>query len=304
MPTARAPRGTGESIAVIMLTLNQCEKTLRCLSSFSHVTQPPYRIVLWDNGSQDGTLEAVQKLFPHVLTHHCPTNLGVASGRNAAANLAIERLSPSHLLFIDNDMVVTPDFLGALFAPFATGDTALAQTAAKIKFLEDERYLYSAGGSRIRFWLGETKPVGYGELDNGQHDVPTPCIAQGGATLVRTDIFQQLGGLDPAFNPYGPEDLDFSLRARRAGYYSLYIPQAVVFHERSQTFEDGQYTEQYARNKAQKWLLFMNRHATWMQRLGFYLIGAPFLLTRALIREGRKGNFAAVKGLISRTIHQ
>jgi GT2 family glycosyltransferase len=300
--TAPLRQAKSAPIAVVILTLNQREKTIRCLSSFSDVTRGSHQILVWDNGSQDGTLDAVQKLFPDVLTHYCPTNLGVASGRNAAANLAIERFSPSHLLFMDNDMVVAPDFLDALLAPFATGDNALAQTAAKIKFLEDERYLYSAGGSRVRFWLGDTTPIGHGELDNGQHDLPTRCIAQGGATLVRTDVFQALGGFDPAFNPYGPEDLDFSLRARRAGYYSLYTPQAVVFHERSQTFEDGQYTERYARNKTQKWLLFMSRHASWTQRLGFYLIGAPFVLTRALIREGRKGNFAAMKGLISRAI--
>ncbi|MGD2076621.1 MAG: glycosyltransferase [Gammaproteobacteria bacterium] len=287
-----------------MLTLNQREKTLRCLSSFDHVTHPSHRILLWDNGSEDGTLAAVQERFPHVLTHHCPTNLGVASGRNAAADLAIARFSPSHLLFIDNDMVVSPDFLDALFAPFVTGDTALAQTAAKIKFMEDGRYLYSAGGSQVRFWLGTTQPVGHGEIDQGQHDKTTRCIAQGGATLVRVDIFRELDGFDPVFNPYGPEDLDFSLRAREAGYYSLYIPQAVVFHERSQTFEGGRYTERYARNKAQKWLLFMNRHATWMQRLGFYFVGAPFLLCRALIREGRNGNLAAIKGLIGRVKYQ
>jgi GT2 family glycosyltransferase len=300
---ARLVHEPGEGIAVVMLTMNQCDKTVRCLSSFGKVTSPPHRIILWDNGSRDGTVETVRKLFPDVLTHHSPTNLGVASGRNAGAALAIERFSPSHLLFIDNDMIVAPDFISALFAPFSTGDSALAQTSAKIKFMDDEHYLYSAGGSRVRFWLGETKPIGHGERDDGQHDRPKHCIAQGGAMLVRTDVFQQLGGFDPAFNPYGPEDLDFALRARQAGYYSLYIPQAVVFHERSQTFEDGRYTERYASNKAQKWFLFMNRHATWMQRLGFYLIGAPFLLTRTLIREGRKGNFAAVKGLISSAKH-
>lgn len=301
--TTSSPQASGAVIAVVMLTMNQRDKTIRCLASFSAVTDPPHHIVLWDNGSRDGTLEAVQQLFPQVLTHHCPTNLGVASGRNAAAALAIERFAPSHLLFLDNDMVVAPDFMRELFAPFSTGDNALAQTAAKIKFLGDERYLYSAGGSEVRFWLGETRPIGHGELDTGQHDAPKPCIAQGGAMLVRSDVFRQLGGFDPAFNPYGPEDLDFALRARQAGYYSLYTPRAVVFHERSQTFEGGHYTERYASNKAQKWLLFMNRHATRAQRLGFYLIGAPYLLTRALIREGRKGNFAAIKGLLGRAKH-
>jgi GT2 family glycosyltransferase len=300
---APAPSAGAAGIAVVMLTMDQRDKTLRCLASLTAVADPPHRIVLWDNGSQDGTVEAVRERFPDVLTHHSPTNLGVAGGRNAAAGLAIERLAPTHLLFLDNDMIVDADFIRALYAPFLSGDRALAQTAAKIKFMDDARYLYSAGGSRVRFWLGETQPIGHGELDHGQHDVPTDCIAQGGAMLVRSDVFRRLGGFDPAFNPYGPEDLDFGLRARQAGYHSLYVPQAVVYHERSQTFEGGRYTARYASNKTQKWLLFMNRHASLPQRLGFYLIGAPWLLARALLREGRKGNLAAIRGLIGSAKH-
>jgi GT2 family glycosyltransferase len=44
--------------------------------------------------------------------------------------------------------------------------------------------------------------------------------------MVRADIFQQLNGFDPLFGPFGPEDLDFSLRLQKAGYLALYIPQA------------------------------------------------------------------------------
>jgi GT2 family glycosyltransferase len=292
------PGGGADSIVVIMLTLNQRDKTVRCLSSLNKVAHP-HRTLLWDNGSQDGTLDAVHEQFPQVVTHYCDSNLGVASGRNAAARLAIERLAPSHLLFLDNDMVVSADFIERLYAPFTLGNAALAQTSAKIRFLEDQRLLYSAGGSHVRFWLGATAPAGHGEVDRGQHDQTTTCLAHGGAMMVRSDVFQTLDGFDPAFNPYGPEDLDFALRVRAAGYQGLYVPQAVVFHERSQTFESGRYTPNYARNKAQKWMLFMHRHASWPQRLAFHLIGAPYLLVRALIREGKNRNFAAISGLIA-----
>jgi hypothetical protein len=66
----------------------------------------------------------------------------------------------------------------------------------------------------------------------------------------------------------------------------------------SHTFEAGGYSEKYARHKARHWFIFLRRHASPLQQAGFYLAGAPFLIARILLREGRKGNFGAVRGLL------
>ncbi|MFX0195029.1 MAG: glycosyltransferase family 2 protein [Candidatus Hodarchaeota archaeon] len=284
------------TIAIIMLTVNQRENTIQCLSSFRSVKSPPYRIIVWDNGSLDGTVDAVRDMFPDVLVYHHPNNLGAAAGRNAAAELAINTLNPTHLFFIDNDTIVTPGFLDALLEPF-TGRKTLAQTEPKIKFLKDKKRLQSAGGARIRFWLGSTTTIGYGEIDRSQYEKPSQCIPSG-CTLVRTDVFQKVGGFDSQFDPYGTEDLDFSLRIRKAGYYGLYVPKSLIFHNPTQTFEQGKYTEKYARVKARNWILLMRRHASPLQQLGFIFLGAPYLFIKLIIREGRKGNLAAAGGLL------
>jgi GT2 family glycosyltransferase len=133
------------NIAVVVLTINQRDSTLRCLASLQAIDNPPFHTVLWDNGSQDGTAEAVQEAFPGVLVHHHPTNLGVASGRNAAAKLAIATCNPTHLLFLDNDMLVEPDFVGALSGPFSEDDR-VGQTQAKLRFMQDRERLNDGGG--------------------------------------------------------------------------------------------------------------------------------------------------------------
>jgi GT2 family glycosyltransferase len=282
-------------IVVIMLTMNQHEKTLRALASFREIPSPPFQLLLWDNGSQDGTAEAVGVAFPEVLVHHHPANLGVASGRNAAAALAIEKFRPTHLLFIDNDMIVDPNFINALLAPFES-DPQLAQTQAKLRFMNDPTRLNDGGGCRIQFWLGRTSPVGFGEVDRGQYDKAARCISCGGAMMVRTDVFQELCGFDEKFSPFGPEDLDFSLRCYALGYHALYVPQALAYHEVSHSFEGGQYTELYARNKSRHWLLFMRRHASLAEQIAFYLVGAPLRIIQMIIREGCQGNWAALRG--------
>src|SRR5262245_12701453 len=98
--------------------MNQQDKTLQCLSSLLALQEPWFHLLVWDNGSQDGTAEAIRQAFPEVLVHHHPVNLGVASGRNAAADLAIKIFTPNHLLFLDNDMILEPNFISSLLRPF------------------------------------------------------------------------------------------------------------------------------------------------------------------------------------------
>jgi hypothetical protein len=282
---------------VIILTMNQRDKTLQGLSSLMAVKEPPFDVLLWDNGSQDGTPEAVHKAFPEVLVHHHSSNLGVASGRNAAAELAIKTFNPSHLLFLDNDMLVEPNFVNALLQPFSKNDR-VGQTQAKLRFMYDRERLNDGGGCQINFLLGRTKPVGYGEIDRGQHDAVKKCVACGGAMMVRTDLFQQLGGFDASFDPFGPEDLDFSLRLTKAGYDALYVPQAVAYHEVSHTFGEG-YSDKYARLKSRHWFLFMKRHARFWEKIIFMAITAPWLFLRIMIRELRNKKFSSIRGLIS-----
>jgi GT2 family glycosyltransferase len=287
-----------ERVAVVVLSLNARETTRRCLESLLAIREPPFRVVLWDNGSSDGTCDAVRAAFPDVLVHACPTNLGVASGRNAAARLAIERLDPTHLLFLDNDMTVDPRFVGALLEPFREDDR-LGQAQAKLRFMDDPQRLNDGGGCRIRFWIGETRPVGFGEIDRGQRDRRAPCISCGGAMMTRRDVFERLGGFDSAFDPVGPEDLDYSLRLQRAGYRALYVPEAVAWHAVSHTYGGGRYTEAYARHKARNWLKFLRRHGAWHQQLAFFAVGAPLLVLRMLLREARRGNaIGATRGLL------
>lgn len=291
--------GGGEpTIAAVLLTMNQREKTLRCLRSLAAVSAPAFRTVLWDNGSRDGTADAVRAEFPEVVVHAHPVNLGVASGRNAAAALAARRFASDLLLFLDNDMTVEPDFLGRLAEPFGS-DPALAQTTPKIRMLGREDRLYGAGGCAVDFRRGRTNHVGYGEADLGQYDRRVRCIPSGGCMLVRADLFHRLGGFDTLFDPYGPEDLDLGLRLVDAGYHGLFIPEAVVYHEPrpGRTFGGSGYSAAYARNKARLWLRFLHRHGSPLDKAIFYALGLPAGLATRTYREIRAGNIRGIAGL-------
>lgn len=288
-------RDPGPRVCVIVLTYRQRETTLEFLESLYASFETPSEVLVWDNGSVDGTAEAVAEAFPGVLIHRHDSNLGVASGRNAAAGLARATFEPTHLLFLENDMELERGFVGALLRAFEEGPH-VGQVQAKLLFMHDRSLINDGGGCRINFLTGERVPVGFNGVDRGQHDRIKPCISCGGAMMVRSDVFQELGGFDKRFDPFGPEDQDFSLRLQEKGYQALYAPQAVAYHGVSHTFGAG-YSEDCARHKARHWVLFLRRHGSPLQKLGVYLLGAPYLVVKVTVREARRGNLSPVRGI-------
>lgn len=285
-------------IAVVILSFNQREQTLRCLRHLLALApgEGPFDVLLWDNGSGDGTAGAVEEALPGVLVEACPENLGVAGGRNAAARRAIEAFDPGFLLFLDNDIVVQPGFVASLAGAFS--QPRVGQAQAKLRLADQPERLNDGGGCRIQFWLGRTRPVGYGEVDRGQYDAPTRCVSCGGAMMVSRSLFESLGGFDEQFSPFGPEDLDFSLRLQEAGWEAWYIPGAVGFHDVNHTFGASGYSEDYARHRAKHWMELMRRHASALDWLGFIFIGMPLIAGRVAVREARRGNvLGALRGL-------
>ena len=288
-------------IAVVILSFNQREQTLLCLRHLLALarSEGPFDVLLWDNGSIDGTAEVVRKTFPAVRVHACSRNLGVAGGRNAATRMALEQFEPTLLLFLDNDIYVRDGFVSALARAFSeAGGVRIGQVQAKLLLSDPPGIINYGGGSNLQFWRGNTRPVGYGEVDRGQYDQRKRCVACGGAMMVRAGVFKQLGGFDELFSPYGPEDIDFSLRLQSAGWESWYIPDAVGVHDYNHTFASQGYTQQYAAHRAKHWMDLMRRHASPMQWAGFLLVGVPIIASRVMLREARKGNLVgALRGL-------
>jgi len=284
-------------VAVVILTCDQKEVTLRCLSSFDEVDRDGVGILVWDNGSADGTEEAIENQFPSVDVQRSDQNLGVAGGRNAGANAAMELWNPGYFLFLDNDTVVTPGFIQSLKEPHRKiSDVGI--TTPKILSFENPERIDAAGGCRVLFHLGETPAVGHGDVDRGQYDESRDCVPGGCCMLVRTDVFAEVGGFDVGYDPYGFEDLDFSLRVKDYGYRCPYVPDAVIYHKGSQMFEDGQYSHTYARQKARNLNRFVKRHATLPEKAAFWLFGVPVRLLSATVQEVKRGNITAVKGLL------
>ena len=113
-------------VAIIVPTWNHCETTTTpCLRALRWFTNLPYRVVFVDNDSRDGTrdlLAAAAATDPRVEAIYASENLGWASGTLAG----LEQLedSDSHVLLLNSDVVVTPNWLGKMLAHMPPTGTA------------------------------------------------------------------------------------------------------------------------------------------------------------------------------------
>src|SRR3954453_23907494 len=108
-----AARPGSRSVAVVVLSWNGREDTLRCLASLAAVEHAPLEMIVVDNGSSDGSPEAVEAGFPSAVVIRMGRNAGFSGGVNAGIEAGIERGADAVLL-LNNDMVVEPGFLGPL----------------------------------------------------------------------------------------------------------------------------------------------------------------------------------------------
>lgn len=284
------------NVVAVILTWNQKPDTLRCLRSFQAVTYPQLEIVLVDNGSEDGTAEAVRAEFPCVRLVVRPENEGAAQGRNRGIDYANENLAYDYLLFLDNDTDVAPDFLSLLVEDLEQHPQA-GFGSPKIYQMGKDKVLDDAGGCDVNFYTGSTAKRGYGEFDHGQYDIPEdPSRIPAGCALVRRAVIEKCEGFDTAYDPFGLEDLDFSLRARRHGFTYRFVPDAQIDHKGNRSGFTG-YDARFAAVKGQNLRRFVHRHATPFQRFCFSAL-LPVLGLRTVVREALRGNFAAPFHLI------
>lgn len=275
-------------IAAVVLNYNGKEVTLQALRSLSAMDYPACHLVVVDNGSTDGSYEAVAAAFPAVTRLRTEVNLGPAGGVNLGLRFALEE-GYDYALVLNNDIEVAPDFLARL-VEVAESDPSIGIVGPKGYYYWDRERIWSAGG-RLPFREAATKERGQGELDRGQYDRDEEVdYVNGCAMLVKRDVLERAGLWDPAYHIL-VEDADFCMRARRHGYRCFYAHRARLWHMVSTStggYKPGK-TFQTGRSTA----IFFRRHGTpWQKaKAAVWVLGA---LPAAYLRELLRGNQAAV----------
>jgi len=160
-------------------------------------------------------------------------NLGYAEGNNVVLRHVLEEIDkPSYVLLLNNDTVVDSKLLKQLVCA-SESDNAIGFSGPKVYFYDfaGRKDVINFAGGRIVMWKGQAPHFGSGKIDKGEYDeLREVDYVEGSCILARTEMIRRIGLLDSRFFAYW-EESDWCLRGRRAGFKSVYVPTAMVWHK-------------------------------------------------------------------------
>ncbi len=270
-------------VTIIILNWNREADTLECLDSLAQMNYPSFSIVVVDNGSTDGSPEAIERWgrerLPLTLIRN-GENRGFVRGSNQGLRHALST-DTDYVFLLNNDTVVEADALSLLVVAAErsgerSGDIGMA--GPKI-YQHGKRLVLDSAGTRTIPWLAQGFLIGHGEVDHGQYDNPgeMPYVT-GTALLVKRAVLEEVGLMDEDYFCYF-DDFDWGLKARKAGYRLLLEPRAVVRHKGSQTA--GLNSPFYVHHMVRSRILFARKNVPLLLYLFAFL---PYLFLYRYLR--------------------
>lgn len=220
-----------KKVAVVILNWNG-EKMLKTYlpSVISHTDKNLADIIVIDNGSSDNSIEMLKDRFPEVRIITLDQNYGFAEGYNRG----LAECQAEYFVLLNSDIEVTPNWLNPMINEM-DGAQEVAAAQPKIRALLDKEkfeYAGAAGGylDRYGFPFCRGRIIATNEKDNGQYDTAISVMwATGACLVVRSEVFNKVGGLDGRFFAH-MEEIDLCWRMKNRGYRIMAYPQSTVYH--------------------------------------------------------------------------
>ena len=211
--------------SIVVPNWNGADVVGGCLDSLLAQTAES-RIIVVDNGSTDSSVEYLRSNYPEIELVVLTKNRGFAGGVNAGIRRAVG-LGSKYIGLLNSDAITDKNWLKNLVDFLDKHPKAGIATA---KILNQTGEYLDSTGDIYTIW-GLPYPLGRREADTGQYDNQRWVFgASGGASLYKTEMFNEIGLFDEDFFAYY-EDVDISFRAQLAGWKVAYVPKAVVYHQ-------------------------------------------------------------------------
>jgi GT2 family glycosyltransferase len=252
-------------ISILVVTWNRKKDVLETIQSIYDQSYKNFEIIVVDNGSGDGTVDALREFWPDVKIVALDRNVGISAGRNAGIEIARGDI----VFCLDSDASLEQSALTNLARKF-NEDSVLGVINSKIVNAVTKEIDGGPG------WA-------YSEEQKANQNVEflSWSFSEGGAAI-RKQVLDQIGGFWELLF-FGCEGQELSLRVWDAGYKVLYYPDSVVYHRAS--------PQQRVDGKARDSLFFKNNLYIYIARYPFWLlmIIAPLKIGAVVIRAARRG---------------
>ena len=225
------------TLSIIIVSLNTKKLTEDCIKSIlSEGSQISKEIIVVDNGSSDGSVEALRRLKKErkIDLVENKGNFGYAK----ANNQGIRKAKGKYLLLLNNDTLVHKGALGEL-VDFAGKTPSVGVVGSKLLnidgTLQASCYNFPTITNAIKeYWLGEKGLFGK-YAPKGKKPVEVDAVV-GAVFLITPQARRKVGILDERYFAYF-EDIDYCRQTWRAGLKVYYLPSSVITHYHGATFK-------------------------------------------------------------------
>ena len=194
-------------------------------------------VVVADNASTDGSSKVLKDEFPQVRTIQLDKNYGFTGGYNRAFRHLMEEdgeNAPEYFLLLNSDIEVSRGWIEPLIQ-WMDSHPECGACAPKLHSWQNKdmfEYAGAAGGyiDRFGYPFCRGRVMSRVEKDYGQYDSPAEVFwATGACLMVRSKVYESLGGLDERFFAH-MEEIDLCWRMKLMGYRVEVVPSSVVWH--------------------------------------------------------------------------
>ncbi|MFZ0040365.1 MAG: glycosyltransferase [Solirubrobacteraceae bacterium] len=248
-------RRHGQPVTIVIPSYQDATLVRRLVDKIRRTTdRGRVRIVVTDDASGPGHITALDRIEGVELVHGTENG-----GFSANANRGLRAAGSDHdVILLNSDVIPLRGWLESLQYA-ALRDPRVGIVGAKLLYPDNRiQYAGTIRNPQAPEWFDHRyrfKPA-----DWGPADVAGPTLAATGACMyIRREVIDRVGLLDEAL-PMAYEDVDYCLRAWRAGYQVVYAPSAQLHHHESVTrgTELGQRERASQRVFWQRWARFFD----------------------------------------------
>lgn len=262
-----------KSVAIIILNWNGWRDTIECLESLYQNNYQNYSVIVVDNNSDDESVQKIKEYCNGEIKVESPffyydsskkpinfvettpnldikihdfksssgslilvkndKNEGFAEGNNIGIKYAINNLNSDYILLLNNDTVVDKNFLVEMLK-VAENDDKIGVAGPKIYYYDEPNKIWFAGG-KISWKCCRGLNIGNNEIDAGQYEKVTEVeYVSGCAFLIKKEVVEKVGLFEKIFFLYF-EEIDWTLRASKFDYKSVYVPKGRIWHKVSRS---------------------------------------------------------------------
>lgn len=222
-------------VTIVVLNWNGRNFLKTCLKTLNaHTEYPDYRVVVVDNGSDDGSNDMLRKRFPNVYRIENDENRGFGPANNQAFR---QFKDTDYFLLLNHDVEIVQDGWLTEFVNFANRRSADI-AGCRLQFPDGQ---LQHGGGLIRPGWPPVVQISESNVDEIEQDISkvwSPDYVTGAAFLVRQQVVDELNGFDERFHPAYYEETDFCVRAQHRGYNIWYTPEPILIHHEHASTEE------------------------------------------------------------------